>query len=163
MGKSKVKCKLCGEFFGDKEMSEEHYPARSVGNEDIVALDLVKLFDSFQSEEIRERIRNKLSTGESFEQIAVNASEVGDTLKFVKENETVKVCSYNGSVFAIEPPLFVELEITETEPGFAGNTAQGATKPATVETGAVVYVPLFVNQGDVIKIDTRTGEYLSRV
>lgn len=70
MGKSKVKCKLCGEFFGDKEMSEEHYPARSVGNEDIVALDLVKLFDSFQSEEIRERIRNKLSTGESFEQIA---------------------------------------------------------------------------------------------
>lgn len=70
MGKSKVKCKLCGEYFGDKEMSEEHYPARSVGNEDIVALDLVKLFDSFQSEEIRERIRNKLSTGESFEQIA---------------------------------------------------------------------------------------------
>ncbi len=100
---------------------------------------------------------------ETYDQIAIGKDTVGDSLKFVKENENVKVCSYNGSVFAIEPPLFVELEITETEPGFAGNTAQGATKPATVETGAVVYVPLFVNQGDVIKIDTRTGEYLSRV
>ena len=100
---------------------------------------------------------------ETYDQIAIDKDTVGDSLKFVKENENVKVCSYNGSVFAIEPPLFVELEITETEPGFAGNTAQGATKPATAETGAVVYVPLFVNQGDVIKIDTRTGEYLSRV
>ena len=100
---------------------------------------------------------------ETYDQIAIDKDTVGDSLKFVKENENVKVCSYNGSVFAIEPPLFVELEITETEPGFAGNTAQGATKPATVETGAVVYVPLFVNQGDVIKTDTRTGEYLSRV
>ena len=100
---------------------------------------------------------------ETYDQIAIDKDTVGDSLKFVKENENVKVCSYNGSVFAIEPPLFVELEITETEPGFAGNTAQGATKPATVETGAVVYVPLFVNHGDVIKIDTRTGEYLSRV
>lgn len=100
---------------------------------------------------------------ETYDQIAIDQDTVGDALKFVKENETVKVCSYNGSVFAIEPPLFVELEITETEPGFAGNTAQGATKPAVVETGATVYVPLFVNQGDVIKIDTRTGEYLSRV
>ena len=100
---------------------------------------------------------------ETYDQIAIDKNTVGDSLKFVKENETVKVCSYNGSVFAIEAPLFVELEITETEPGFAGNTAQGATKPATVETGAVVYVPLFVNQGDVIKIDTRSGEYLSRV
>ena len=100
---------------------------------------------------------------ETYDQIAISQDTVGDSLKFVKENENVKVCSYNGSVFAIEPPLFVELEITDTEPGFAGNTAQGATKPATVETGATVYVPLFVNQGDVIKIDTRTGEYLSRV
>ena len=100
---------------------------------------------------------------ETYHQIAIAQDTVGDALKFVKENETVKVCSYNGGVFAIEPPLFVELEITETEPGFAGNTAQGATKPAVVETGATVYVPLFVNQGDVIKIDTRTGEYLSRV
>ena len=100
---------------------------------------------------------------ENYEQIALNADAVGDTLKFVKENEMVKVCSHNGNVFAIEPPLFVELEITDTEPGFKGDTATGATKPAVVETGATVYVPLFVNQGDVIKIDTRTGEYLSRV
>ena len=99
---------------------------------------------------------------ENFEQIAVNASEVGDTLKFVKENEMVKILSYEGEVFGIEPPLFVELEITDTEPGFAGNTATGATKPATVETGAQVQVPLFINQGEVIKIDTRTGEYLGR-
>ncbi|HAF27377.1 MAG TPA: elongation factor P [Lachnospiraceae bacterium] len=100
---------------------------------------------------------------ESFEQIALNQDEIGDAMKFVKENEMVKICSHNGSVFAVEPPLFVELEITETEPGFKGDTATGATKPATVETGASVNVPLFVNQGDKIKIDTRTGEYLSRV
>ena len=100
---------------------------------------------------------------ETYDQVALNEDTIGDALKFVKENETVKVCSYNGSVFAIEPPLFVELEITETEPGFKGDTAQGATKPATVETGANVNVPLFVERGDKIKIDTRTGEYLSRV
>ena len=100
---------------------------------------------------------------ENFEQVGLNADKVGDSLKFVKENEMVKVCSHNGNVFAIEPPLFVELVITDTEPGFKGDTATGATKPATVETGAVVYVPLFVEQNDVIKIDTRTGEYLSRV
>ena len=98
---------------------------------------------------------------ENYDQIALNKDDIGDSLKFVKENEMVKVCSYNGNVFAVEPPLFVELEITETEPGFKGDTATGATKPATVETGAVVYVPLFVEQGDKIKIDTRTGEYLS--
>lgn len=100
---------------------------------------------------------------ETYDQIALNADDIGDSLKFVKENEMVKVCSYNGNVFAVEPPLFVELEITDTEPGFKGDTATGATKPATVETGAVVYVPLFVEQGDKIKIDTRIGEYLSRV
>lgn len=100
---------------------------------------------------------------ENYEQIALNQDAVGDALKFVKENETVKICSYKGSVFMIEPPLFVELAVTDTEPGFAGNTAQGATKPATVETGATIQVPLFVNIGDVLKIDTRTGEYLSRV
>ncbi|OUO77722.1 elongation factor P [Blautia sp. An249] len=100
---------------------------------------------------------------ETFEQIGLNKEAVGDNLKFVKENEIVKICSHNGNVFAIEPPLFVELKVTETEPGFAGNTAQGATKPATVETGAVINVPLFVNEGDTLKIDTRTGEYLSRV
>ena len=100
---------------------------------------------------------------ETYDQIALNADAVGDALKFVKENEMVKICSYNGNVFAIEPPLFVELEITDTEPGFKGDTATGATKPAIVETGAKVMVPLFVDQGEVIKIDTRTGEYLSRV
>ena len=100
---------------------------------------------------------------ETFDQIALNADDIGDALKFVKENEMVKICSYNGNVFAVEPPLFVELEITDTEPGFKGDTATGATKPATVETGAVVSVPLFVEQGDKIKIDTRTGECLSRV
>lgn len=100
---------------------------------------------------------------ETYDQIALNADTVGDALKFVKENEMVKICSYNGNVFAIEPPLFVELEITDTEPGFKGDTATGATKPAIVETGAKVMVPLFVENGEVIKIDTRTGEYLSRV
>ncbi|ADL04904.1 MULTISPECIES: elongation factor P [Lacrimispora] len=99
----------------------------------------------------------------TYEQVALAPDVIGDALKFVKENETVKVCSYNGKVYSVEPPLFVELVITDTEPGFKGDTAQGATKPATVETGAVVYVPLFVDQGDKIKIDTRTGEYLSRV
>ena len=100
---------------------------------------------------------------ETYDQIGLTAEQVGDALKFVKENESVKICSHNGNGFALEPPLFVELAVTETEPGFAGNTAQGATKPATLETGAQVQVPLFVNQGDVLKIDTRTGEYLSRV
>ena len=100
---------------------------------------------------------------ETYEQIALNASVIGDALKFVKENEMVKVCSHNGSVFAVEPPLFVELEITETEPGFKGDTATGASKPAIVETGAQVSVPLFVEIGEKINIDTRTGEYLSRV
>lgn len=100
---------------------------------------------------------------ETYEQIAVNADTIGDSLKFVKENEVVKVCAYQGTVYTVEPPLFVELAITETEPGFKGDTAQGATKPAIVETGAQVMVPLFIEQGDVLKIDTRTGEYLSRV
>lgn len=100
---------------------------------------------------------------ENYEQIALNSESIGDSLKFVKENDFCKICSHNGNVFAVEPPLFVELEITDTEPGVKGDTATGATKPATVETGATVYVPLFVNQGDKIKIDTRTGEYLSRV
>ena len=99
----------------------------------------------------------------SYDQIALDKDTIGDALTFVKENEMVKVCSHDNKVFAVEAPLFVELEITETEPGFKGDTAQGATKPAVVETGATVNVPLFVNQGDVIKIDTRTGEYLSRV
>ena len=100
---------------------------------------------------------------ENYEQIMLNKSEIADAMKFVQENEMCKVCSYKGNVYAVEPPLFVELEITETEPGFKGDTATGASKPAIVATGAQVNVPLFVNQGDKIKIDTRTGEYLSRV
>ncbi len=100
---------------------------------------------------------------ETYDQIALNQEQIGDALKFVKENEMVKICSHNGNVFAVEPPLFVELEVTDTEPGFKGDTATGATKPATVETGATVNVPLFVETGDKLKIDTRTGEYLSRV
>ena len=100
---------------------------------------------------------------ETFDQFAMPHEEVEDRMKFVKEEMTVKIMSYKGKIFDLEPPLFVELEITETEPGFAGNTAQGATKPATVETGATVNVPLFINQGEIIKIDTRTGEYLGRV
>jgi elongation factor P len=99
---------------------------------------------------------------ETYDQLAVSADVVGDSLKFVKENENVKVVSHAGEVFAIEPPLNVELLVTECEPGEKGNTAQGATKPCTVETGARVMVPLFVNEGDTLKIDTRTGEYLSR-
>ena len=100
---------------------------------------------------------------ENYEQMALGEDLVGDAMKFVKENDICKVCSYNGSVFSVEPPMFVELEITETEPGFKGDTATGASKPAIVETGAQVMVPLFVEQEDKIKIDTRTGEYLSRV
>ena len=100
---------------------------------------------------------------ETFEQIGLAAEDVGDSLKFVKENEIVKLCSHNGKVFSIEPPINVELEVTETEPGVKGDTATGATKPAVLETGARIMVPLFVNQGEKIKIDTRTGEYLSRV
>ena len=101
--------------------------------------------------------------GETFDQIGLNQDAIGDALKFVRENDNVTMVSHNGEIFAVEPPMFVELEVTECEPGEKGNTATGATKPCTVEPGAVVYVPLFVNLGDKLKIDTRTGEYLSRV
>ena len=100
---------------------------------------------------------------ETYDQISLNSDAIGDALKFVKENEMVKICSYNGNIFSVEAPLFVELEVTDTEPGIAGNTATNATKPATLETGAQIMVPLFVNIGDKLKIDTRVGEYLSRV
>jgi elongation factor P len=99
----------------------------------------------------------------TYDQITLTEDQVGDAMKFVKENEMVKMLSHNGEVFSVEPPLFVELQITETEPGFKGDTATGASKPAIVETGAQVMVPLFVNQGETIQIDTRTGEYLKRV
>jgi len=99
---------------------------------------------------------------ETYEQTPLSKETIGDSLKFVKENMNVKILSFKGNVFGIEPPTFVELEVTETEPGFKGDTATGTTKPATVETGAVVKVPLFIDQGDIIRIDTRTGEYLER-
>ena len=100
---------------------------------------------------------------ETFDQIALNQDAIGDSLKFVRENDMVKMVSHAGEVFAVEPPLFAELEVIECEPGVKGDTATGATKPCTVETGATIYVPLFVELGDKIKIDTRSGEYLSRV
>lgn len=100
---------------------------------------------------------------ESFEQMPLNKAKLGDSFKFVKENAVVKIISYKGNVFGIEPSMFVELEVTETEPGFKGDTATGANKPATLETGALIRVPLFINIGDVLKIDTRTGDYLERV
>lgn len=100
---------------------------------------------------------------ETYEDVPVNASDVGDNFKFVKENMVCKILSYKGKVFGVEPPNFVELEVTQTDPGFAGNTATNATKPATLETGAEIRVPLFINEGEVIRIDTRTGEYMERV
>ncbi len=99
---------------------------------------------------------------ESYELIPINESELDDKFKFVKENMICKVLSYKGKVFGVEPPTFVELAITATEPGVKGDTATNATKPATVETGAEIRVPLFINEGDVIRIDTRTGEYMER-
>ena len=99
---------------------------------------------------------------ETWEQIPINASILGDSFKFVKENMTCKVLSYKGNVFGVEPPNFVELQVTQTDPGFAGNTATNATKPATLETGAEIKVPLFIEEGEMIQIDTRTGEYLGR-
>jgi elongation factor P len=99
---------------------------------------------------------------ETYEQVPINKDILSDGFKFVKENMVCKVASYKGNVFAVEPPNFVELEVTETDPGFRGDTATNVTKPATVETGAEVKVPLFIDTGDKIKIDTRTGEYLER-
>ncbi|MFR8088524.1 MAG: elongation factor P [Lachnospirales bacterium] len=99
---------------------------------------------------------------DTYEQIGLNEEQLGDALRFVKENEKVKIMSHNGNIFGIEPPQFVELEVTHTEPGAKGNTATNVLKPAEVETGATVQVPLFINIGDKIKIDTRSGEYLSR-
>lgn len=99
---------------------------------------------------------------ETYEQLPLNADKLGDNFKFVKENDTVKIMSYKGNVFGVEPPLFVELEVTDTEPGVRGDTATNVTKPATLETGAVIKVPIFINTGEKIRIDTRTGEYMER-
>ena len=100
---------------------------------------------------------------ESFDMIPLNADKLPENFKFVKEEMLCKVLSYKGVVFSVEPPMFVDLEVTDTDPGFAGNTATNALKPATLETGAVIKVPLFIEVGEVLRIDTRTGEYLSRV
>ena len=100
---------------------------------------------------------------ETYDDIPVNASDVPDNFKFCKENEVCKLLSYKGKVFSVEIPNFIELTVTETEPGIRGNTATNTLKPATVETGATLRVPLFINEGDVIRIDTRTGEYMERV
>lgn len=99
---------------------------------------------------------------ETWEQIPINKSVLGDNFKFVKENMVCKVLSYKGSVFGVEPPNFVELKVTKTDPGFKGDTATNATKPATLETGAEIKVPLFIDEGEIIQIDTRTGEYMGR-
>ena len=99
---------------------------------------------------------------ETFEQIPISASVLGDNFKFVKENMVCKVLSYKGNVFGVEPPLFVELRVTQTDAGFKGDTATNATKPATLETGAEIKVPLFIEERDMIKIDTRPGEYMER-
>ncbi|MCD7960212.1 MAG: elongation factor P [Ruminococcus sp.] len=100
---------------------------------------------------------------ETYEQQPIDKSKLGDAFRFVKENEEVKVLSYKGNVFGVEPQTFVELEVTETDPGFKGDTATNTTKPAVLETGTEIKVPLFINQGDKIRIDTRTGEYMERV
>ena len=99
---------------------------------------------------------------ETYEQLPLNADKLGDNFKFVKENTDVKMLSYKGNVFGVEPPFFLELKVTQTDPGFKGDTATNATKQATLETGAVIKVPLFINEGDMIRIDTRTGEYMER-
>ena len=99
---------------------------------------------------------------ETYENMPINKDKLGDNFKFVKENTDVKVLSYKGVVFGVEPPLFLELQVTKTDPGFKGDTATNATKPATLETGAEIKVPLFINEGDMIRVDTRTGEYMER-
>ena len=100
---------------------------------------------------------------ETYDQLPINASDLGDNFKFVKEGMVCRILSYKGNVFGIEPPTFVELLVTATEPGVRGDTATNVTKPATLETGVEVRVPIFVNEGDVIRVDTRTGEYMERV
>ena len=176
---------LVGKVTGEKKFSHEIYGEsfyifnlmipRLSGNSDIIPITvserLIKedtlqegnkllVKGQFRSYNSYENERNRLI-------LTVFAKDIteleDDNEEEIEENEMVKICSHKGNVFAVEGPDFVELEITETEPGFKGDTATGATKPATVETGANVNVPLFVEQGDKIKIDTRTGEYLSRV
>ena len=99
---------------------------------------------------------------ESYELVPINKAELGDNFQFVKENMVCRILSYKGKVFGVEPPNFVELQVAQTDPGFKGDTATNATKPATLETGAEIRVPLFINEGDMIRVDTRTGAYMAR-
>ncbi|MBQ7549540.1 MAG: elongation factor P [Clostridia bacterium] len=99
---------------------------------------------------------------ESYELVPVNSADLPDNFKFVKDGMVCKILSYKGKIFGVEPPTFVDLQVTKTDPGFKGDTATNATKPATLETGAEVKVPLFIDEGEMIQIDTRTGEYLGR-
>ena len=99
----------------------------------------------------------------TYDQIPLNESQIGDALKYIKENMNVTILSFKGNVFAVEPPMFVELEVTYTEPGFSGNTTTTSGKPATLENGLEISVPLFVEIGDRIRIDTRTGQYMERI
>ena len=99
---------------------------------------------------------------ESYETVPIEAAKLSDNFKFVKENLICKVMSYKGVVFGVEPPTFIDLEVTKTEPGIKGDTATNTLKPATLETGAEIRVPLFINEGEMIRVDTRTGEYLAR-
>lgn len=100
---------------------------------------------------------------ETYEQIPLNKDQVEEALKYMKENMNVVIKFFKGEAFSVEPPNFVELEVVETEPGFKGDTAAGGSKPATLETGATLQVPFFINKGDIIRVDTRTGEYMERV
>ena len=100
---------------------------------------------------------------DTYDQIPLNFDQVEDAIQYIKENDNVKIRFYKGSPFSVEAPNFVELQITHTEPGFKGDTATGTTKPATLETGLEIGVPLFCNEGDIIRVDTRTGEYMSRL
>ena len=128
--------------------------------------------DKFPGAEIEKKVMQYLYNdgdlyyfmdNETYDQMPLNKEQLGDCLKYLKENTEVTILSFKGSVFAVEPPTFVELEVTYTEPGFSGNTTTTSGKPATLETGLELQVPLFVNIGDVLKIDTRTCEYMERV
>ena len=126
-------------------------------------IDRDKVVCGGESDEERLKIAPTVMDNVTYDQIPLNKEQIGDCLKYLKENMEVKILSFKGKVFAIEPPIFVELEVTYTEPGFAGNTTTTSGKPATLETGLEIQVPMFINIGDIIKIDTRTCQYMERV
>lgn len=128
----------------------------SLEGADVMEIDMEYLYDDGE-------FWHFMATDGSFEQHGASKDAVGETLKWLKEQDVYVVTLFNGAVLTVTPPNFVELEVTETDPGVKGDTAQGGSKPATLTTGAVVKVPLFVNIGDKLRIDTRTGDYVSRV